>query len=372
MPRIPEEAKTGLTTAGGCRPHAKRKLPRGSEQESYATMIAGVSLILIAAILQGVFLLPMPRARQWAWEHVWLAFTLTGMLLGNWILALLVLPNPLAIFAGVPRREILILACFGLAWGAGAVLFGLAMDMLGLALGYPLIMGLNASIGTFVPLLWFDGLSMFEGRKLFISAGTLVAIAGIWACSVAGARRQSSAHRTDVASRSKFLSGLIMAIASGTLSCLPNIGLAYGTTTIQAARDLGASQAFAGDAVWLIFFTCGGVANIAYCGWLIGRRKTVRALFAPDRITNWWWSLAMGGMWIASFYLYGIGAARLGRSGGTIGWPILVSVSIAVGVLCGLGKGEWAGAPARARSLLWSGLALIVLAVLIIPLGKTQ
>ena len=335
-------------------------------------MIAGISLILISAILQGVFLLPMSRARQWAWEHVWLAFSLFGMILCNWILTLLVLPDPRAIFASVPRQEILILACFGLAWGAGAVMFGLAMDMLGLTLGYPLIMGLNASVGTFVPLLWFDGLSMFQGRKILISVGTIVAIAGIWICSVAGARRQSSAHHPDGASHSRFVSGLIIAIASGVLSCLPNIGLAYGTTTIQAARNLGASPAFAGDAVWLIFFTCGGIVNVIYCCRLISRRKSMRPLYARECISNWWWSLAMGAMWIGSFYLYGIGAAELGRSGATIGWPILVSVSIAVGVLCGLGKGEWNGAPAQARGLLWVGLALIVLAVLIIPLGKAS
>jgi L-rhamnose-H+ transport protein len=335
-------------------------------------MIAGVSLILIAAILQGVFLLPMSRARQWAWEHVWLGFSLAGMILCNWILTLLFLPNPVAIFSAVPRQEILILACFGLAWGAGAVLFGLAMDMLGLSLGYPLIMGLNASVGTFVPLLWFDGSRMFEGRKILISVGTIVAIAGICVCSVAGARRQSSAHRGDGASRSRFASGLIIAIASGILSCLPNIGLAYGTGTIETARSLGASPALAGDAVWLIFFTCGGIVNVAYCCWLITRRKSVGALFAADRVTNWGWCLAMGAMWIAAFYLYGIGAARLGQSGATIGWPILVSVSIATGVLCGLGKGEWNGAPARAKTLLWGGLALIVLAVLIIPLGKVS
>ncbi len=333
-------------------------------------MIVGVSLILIAAILQGVFLLPMSRTRDWAWEHVWLAFSLFGMLLCNWLLTLLVLPNPLAIFAVVPRREILILAGFGLAWGAGAVLFGMAMDILGLALGYPLIMGLNASVGTFVPLLWFDGASALQGRGLFVLGGTMVAIAGISACSVAGAKRQSSTGRTSRSFRPRFVSGLIMAVASGALSCLPNIGLAYGTTTIREARSLGASPTFAGDAIWLIFFTFGGLVNLAYCSLLIIRRKTLRALFAWDRVVNWYLSLAMGGMWIASFYLYGVGAARLGRSGGTIGWPILVSVSIAVGVLCGLGKGEWDGAPARAVNLLWGGLALILLAVLIIPFGK--
>lgn len=335
-------------------------------------MMVGVCLILIAAVLQGVFLLPRSRARHWAWEHVWLVFSLTGMLVCNWILTLLVLPDARAIFAGVPRREIMILACFGLAWGAGAVLFGLAMDMLGLALGYPLVMGLNASIGTFVPLLWFEGRSMFEGRRLLISLGTMVAIAGIWVCSVAGARRQFSGRQTGGAPRSRFVSGLVIAVASGILSCLPNVGLAYGTETVQVARNLGASPAFAGDAVWLIFFTFGGLVNVAYCGWLISRGNSLRALIAPDLVANWWWSFAMGAMWICSFYLYGIGAARLGRSGATVGWPILVSVSIAVGVLCGLGKGEWDGAPAQARRLLWGGLALIVLAVLIIPFGKVS
>jgi hypothetical protein len=41
-----------------------------------------------------------------------------------------------------------------------------------------------------------------------------------------------------------------------------------------------------------------------------------------------------------------------------------------VGVLCGLGKGEWKGASSKARILLWEGLALIALAVIIIPLGS--
>lgn len=332
-------------------------------------MVTGITLILIAAILQGVFLLPMSWARGWAWEHVWLVFSLSGMVLCNWFLTLLVLPHPMAIFAAVPRSEIVVLACFGLAWGAGAVLFGLAMDAIGLTLGYPLIMGLNASVGTFIPLLWFDGLSMFHGRQLLISAGTLVGIAGIWVCSVAGARRQTSS-RTHDASGSKFIAGIIMAVVSGVLSCLPNIGLAYGAATIAAATRLGSSPEFAGDAVWLIFFTCGGLVNMVYCLRLIVRRRTLRALLIRHHLMNWGWCLAMGVMWIGSFYLYGTGAARLGQSGATIGWPILVSVSIAVGVLCGIGKGEWDGAPAHARKLLWGGLALIVLAVLVIPMGK--
>jgi L-rhamnose-H+ transport protein len=262
-----------------------------------------------------------------------------------------------------------VLACFGLAWGGGAVLFGLGMDILGLTLGYPLIMGLNASVGTFVPLLWLYGGSMFAGRRLLIVAGTTVAIVGISACSIAGARRESAAHQARSVSHSRFVPGLIIAIASGFLSCLPNIGLTYGAITLRAAHNLGASAAFAGNAVWFIFFSFGGLVNVLYCCWLMIRNRNACALFGAGCVANWWWALAMGAMWIGSFYLYGIGVAQLGAGGGTIGWPILVSLSIGVGVLCGLGRGEWRDAPGNAKALLWGGLALIVLAVLIIPFG---
>jgi L-rhamnose-H+ transport protein len=334
-------------------------------------MIGGVSFVVLAAILQGVFLVPISRTRHWAWEHSWLAFSVAGMLVCNWALTLISLPSPVAIFALVPPRELVVLAGFGLAWGAGAVLFGMGMDMLGLTLGYPLIMGLNASFGTVLPLLWLYGGSIFAGRRMFIAVGTAVALAGIAACSVAGARREHNAPRAQGASPSRFFAGLIVATVSGALSCLPNIGLTYGESTLRAARSLGASSTFAANAVWLILFTFGGLVNVLYCCWLAVRHKNLRALFGEDTAANWGWALAMGVMWIGSFYFYGMGAARLGSGGATIGWPILVSVSIGVGVICGLWRGEWKQAPVNARNLLWGGMALIVLAVLIIPFGTS-
>jgi len=332
-------------------------------------MIIGIGLVIVAAILQGTFLLPMARMRDWKWEHIWLAFSLAGMILFNWILTLISLPRPALLYSAVPIRELVILAGFGLAWGCGAVLFGLGMDMLGLTLGYPLIMGLNASMGTFVPLLWLYGHSMFDGRRLLISVGTLVAIAGISACSLAGARRESAAHRARSISNSRFVPGLFIAVASGFLSCLPNIGLTFGTNTLHAAQNLGASAAFASNAVWFIFFSFGAVVNLGYCFWLMIRNQNARALISRNRVRNWYWALAMGVMWIGSFYLYGIGTAHIGPAGGTVGWPILVALSIGAGVLGGLGKGEWRDAPADAKTLLWCGLALILLSVFIIPLG---
>lgn len=333
-------------------------------------MTSGLGFAILAALCQGVFFLPTAKMRDWKWEHFWLAFAATGMILGNWILALILLPSPLAIYAAVPRQEIVTLVCFGVAWGVSAVMFGMGMDMLGMTLGYPLMMGLNASVGTVIPLLWFNGHAVLGSSGAIILGGTAVAIAGIAVCSVAGARKATAGREKHSASRSRFVTGLIVAIASGILSCLPNIGLAYATGTLHQARALGASPAFAADSVWLLFFTCGGLVNVLYCLFLTVRNGNTRALVDARHAGNWFWGLLMGAFWIASFYLYGISTARMGTAGASIAWPIFIALSIGVGVLCGFGKGEWKGASSKARVLLWEGLALIALAVVIIPLGN--
>jgi L-rhamnose-H+ transport protein len=332
-------------------------------------MIESLLLVLVAAVLQGIFLVPMGFTRQWAWEHTWLMFSVLAMLVFNWAMALVLLPSPRAIFAAVPRHELIALVLVGAAWGVGAVLFGLGMDKLGLALGYPIIMGLNAAVGTVLPLASLVGSNLWVGRGLYVVAGTAIAILGIIVSSMAGARRESRAS-TD--GKTKFVSGLTIAVAAGCLSCLPNLGMPYATNTMQAARSLGAPASLAGDAVWCLFFTFGGLVNCIYCVALMISHRNSRKLIAGDALSNYGWAGAMALMWIGSFYLYGTGASAMGSWGPAIGWPVFISLSIGVGVLCGWWRGEWRKAPVSAKHLLWQGLLLIFIAVLVIPLGRVH
>jgi L-rhamnose-H+ transport protein len=75
-------------------------------------------------------------------------------------------------------------------------------------------------------------------------------------------------------------------------------------------------------------------------------------------------------MWIGSFYLYGAGAAKLGRWGVVVGWPLFISLSIIVGNLWGLWRGEWKGAPALARQLLNQGLLVLIVAVIVVAVSN--
>jgi L-rhamnose-H+ transport protein len=327
--------------------------------------IIGLACVLGAGILQGVFLLPLEFAKQWRWEHSWLGFSTFGMLIFNWLIAWIILPHPFAIYRAVPTRDLLELALFGLGWGGGAVLFGLGMERLGLSLGYPIIMGLIASLGAFVPLLVLHPHMLLSAPGVVISAGTAAVVAGIVLCSRAGARKESvlGAHRGSLTS------GVTIAVAAGVLSSLPNVGMTVGQGVIASARAHGTSPHLAADAVWVIFFTVGFLVNAAYCVGLILHRRTANLLWSSGSTRDLALAALMGLLWICSFYSYGIGAARMGAFGPVIAWPLFIACAIGVGNLIGFWRGEWRNAPRSATALLGRGMIVLISAVALITVS---
>ena len=334
------------------------------------SLLLGFSLVLIAGFFQGTFILPMTLTRKWQWEHTWATFSLLGMIVFNWILSIIFMPNILNIYSSVPLQDTIILILFGAGWGIGAILFGLGMDRLGMALGYPIIMGLIASLGALIPLIIFFPNTLFATKGMVLLLGTALVIFGIVLCSKAGSRKQPDTETTADSSTNLFSAGLIIAILAGVLSCLPNVGMAFGTTVISRAEELGISSTFAGNAVWSLFFTVGFLVNFVYCLFLMVKRNNLNEYFSSDTTRNLGLGALMAIMWIGSFYLYGMSAAKLGKWGVVVGWPLFISLSIVVGNLWGLWKGEWKGAPKSARALLNWGLLVLIIAVIVVALSN--
>jgi L-rhamnose-H+ transport protein len=330
----------------------------------------GFLLVLLAAFLQGTFVLPMTMVKGWSWEHTWATFSLLGMLLFNWIIILLLVPNIFAVYAASPGHDLVVLALFGMGWGLGAVLFGLGMERLGMALGYPIIMGLIAGLGALIPLLVFFPQTLLTAKGLVLLAGTALVIAGIVVCSIAGSRKTPSQEKSTGSGSSVFKAGLIIAILAGVLSCLPNVGVAFAGNVINAAARLGISPSSSGNTVWALLFTLGFAVNFAYCLYLMIRRKTLGRYLTSATPRNLGLSALMAGMWVGSFYLYGAAAARLGRLGVVVGWPLFISLSIAVGNVWGLWRGEWRGSPAPSRRLLNQGLGILMMAILTLAVSN--
>jgi len=206
---------------------------------------------------------------------------------------------------------------------------------------------------------------------LVLLAGTALVIFGIVLCSTAGSRRTPSASQATGTPSNAFKIGLAIAIMAGILSCLPNVGMAFGGNVIAAAGSLGVSSASSGNTVWALLFTLGCVANLAYCLYLMIRKRTLGQYWNRETPRNLALSAGMALMWIGSFYLYGAGAARLGRWGAVAGWPLFISLSIIMGNLWGLWRGEWQGAPALARRLLNQGLLVLIVAVITVALSNS-
>jgi multidrug transporter EmrE-like cation transporter len=57
-----------------------------------------------------------------------------------------------AVYAALPASVFVAPLAFGAGWGIAQVLFGLSIARLGMALGYAIIVGLGALLGTLVPL----------------------------------------------------------------------------------------------------------------------------------------------------------------------------------------------------------------------------
>ena len=333
-------------------------------------LMSGFLLVIIAGLFQGTFILPMTMTKGWKWEHIWGTFSLMGMLVFNWILTLIFIPHVFAIYGSVPTTDIIILILFGTGWGIGAILFGLGMDKLGMALGYPIIMGLIASLGALIPMIIFFPAFLVTARGFVLLVGTAIVIIGIVICSKAAAGKQTKNDASNVGKSAGLSAGLAIAIFAGILSCFPNVGMAFGTHMIERAKEMGISATFAGNIVWSLFFTMGFIVNFGYCLTLIIKNRNIKDMMAFKPFKNLGFGIAMALMWIGSFYLYGMTAAKLGRWGVVVGWPLFISLSIVIGNLWGIWRGEWKNAPSQARSLLNKGLMVLVIAVVVIALSN--
>jgi L-rhamnose-H+ transport protein len=149
----------------------------------------------------------------------------------------------------------------------------------------------------------------------------------------------------------------------------PNVGMNYVDAMKAAAVWHGASEDLAGNAAWALLFTAGFAVNFVYCVGLMLRRNNFRELGA-EFPRNARLVALMALMWIGSFYLYGLGAARLGRWGGIVGWPLFISVAIVVGNLWGLIRSEWSSAPVAARRRLTLGMSVLLLAVVLFGISS--
>lgn len=329
-------------------------------------LIGSIALVLAGGILNGSFVAPIKKTAGWRWENAWLVYTISGLLVIPWIAAWITVPQLGQVFAEAPPDVIWRVLWLGFGWGVGSVLFGLGVDRMGLAVGYGLILGLIAPIGTFLPLLVLspERLQTQEGRALML--GTAIVIGGIVLCAMAGRIRE---RNSGVPPKSAFGLGLLICVLAGIFSPFLNFAFVFGDALTQTAARLGATPGNAPVPVWALTLTGGTVTNAGYAIWLLNRNRSWAA-FSSGPSMHWFWASLMGLLCYGSFLVYGYGATGLGRLGGIVGWPLFMSAALITSNLLGALSGEWKGAPRKAWNLSLAGIGVLIVAIVVIALGR--
>ncbi|MCD6393733.1 MAG: DUF4838 domain-containing protein [Planctomycetes bacterium] len=331
----------------------------------------GILILLAAGISDGSFYLPTKYTKKWQWEHTWLIFSFSSMIVINWLYTFIFIPDVFEIFAAISTTQLVILIILGALWGVGAILFGTANHLLGMALAYPLGLGMVACCGTLVPLLIFYPEKILTMTGLIVFAGIAILVFGVIVSSRAFKCKEDAAAETETGKRSvPLVVGLLVAIFAGVFSAFINIGFSYGEVVKVQAMELGVKEIFAGNALWSLFFTVAFVINAIYCLILMVKNNTLKDFWNPHIVRNLGMGSAMGALFMTAIYIYGIGATCLGEGGSVPGWIIFMSVDITTGNIWGLVTGEWQAAPKRARRLLTVGTIIILIAVAIVSVSE--
>ena len=325
----------------------------------------------------GSFYVPFGHVKRWPWEIYWLMMGVVAWVFMPVLAAWPTVPDLPAILLHSPVRSLVLAYAFGAMWGVGAVTFGLSMRYLGISLGMAVVVGLCAAFGTLVPPLvngQFGQLAATHAGQTVLS-GVAICLVGIAVCGRAGIRKErelTAEQKQKSVKEFALVKGFVVATVSGVMSAGMVYGIHAGKPIARLAVDLGTAHVYQNNPVFVVVMAGGFTVNSIFCLILSLRNRSIRQRAAGHGVPF-------------------PGQLRLGDARGhPLVWPILL-LRHGYGKngrirLCrlvdpdGLGHriqhalGSWTEGMerrcARTLSLVWCGIALLILSATVIGAGS--
>ena len=347
-----------------------------------ANPFLGVLFHSIGAFSSASCYTPQKRTTLWAWEVYWITTASFAWLILPIVGAFLTIPDYLDVLSACPTDVMLRSLALGIIYGVGGLTFGLGIRYIGFSLNYAIAIGISAGLGTLFPLIWHpnkgfvweivDKFSTVPGQ--IVLAGILISLGGIAVCGWAGVLRERTGG--DSPSQYTFKVGVPLAVVAGTLSAVFNFALLAGEPLADAAAVAGASDLLKMNAIYP--FSNGGafITNFTWCVFLIVRNRTGgQFLQLPEKGIGtlgfyYLMGLLSGAFWYFQFFFYGMGHHHMGGAYGFTSWALHMAMLILFSNVYGWLFREWEGAGTRPRRVLHLGMAVIVVATLIITCGN--
>jgi len=347
-----------------------------------ANPLIGIVYHWLGGLSSASFYVPFRGVKGWSWEIYWLSGGIFSWLLAPWFFASLQTADLLGVLGAAPAPVIWWPVVFGVLWGFGGLGYGLTMRYLGLSLGMAVVLGLCTVFGTLIPPI-FHGelhsklLDPLSGRIILL--GVAMTLAGIVVVALAGARKDASlsqAQKTAAIVEFDFRKGLAVAIFAGVMSACFAFGLDAGAPIKALSAAAGTGPLWTGLPVLCLVMFGGLITNAVWCAWLIVRNRSAGQWAGASadgtptpRLRNWLLCAVAGVAWYFQFFFYTMGESQMGRFGFS-SWTLHMASIIIFGTVWGFAFREWKDAAPRLRLSVWSGVALLVAATIVIGYGN--
>jgi L-rhamnose-H+ transport protein len=329
-------------------------------------MLAGLS-----GVMNGSFTVPMRFLGRWEWENVWAIFITVSCLLMPAAIISAVAPHSWSVLAHAPGPAIRVALLAGFAWGFGAIMFGQSVSAIGISLANTLVLAISSALGSFLPLLLLDRHKLTQPTGRMILTGVATEVLAILLCGWAGRLREKaagvSADRGDLVGQPRSVGvALLLATGAGVFSAVFNTGFTMAQPIAAYGRASGLSQFSSTNLIWLLMMGAGLLPNIGFCIHLFRKNRSLAGFAKPGSARLYFLSALMALLWGGSIFVYGAAAPRLGTLGTAIGWPLSLATGLVLANVIGLALGEWRQAPRKARSWMYTGIVVLVVAILVL------
>ncbi len=333
-------------------------------------IIFAILLIAIGAFSSGSFSIPMSKTKGWSWEHSWLAYSLFAYVVVPFVLSFIICPGYFSVLASQSPTTLWIIFLLGAIYGVANLFFGLSLKFLGLALGFSISLGLMMVLGTIIP-------PMIDGRLISMLAtdggvwmivGLVVAVIGVLISCYAGWLKEKSCGGGENPDYN-FRKGILAAIFVGVAGSAQSIGIEQGNDIGAALVGAGAAPLFQIVPVYVVLYAGSFLVTLLWCLGVTIKEGSVKKYLCSGgqfKLTaNYLYCALAGFLWFFCYIFYSMGRNQMGQYT-FIAWGILMSFTIACATIWGVARGEWRGVESKIKGFMYLGLAVLIVASVII------
>ena len=334
-------------------------------------MTLGIITAIVAGIMLGLYALPEKYAKDFEFENTWGLMFFINMLIVPVIAGFILVNDFSGILGSLSNDVLFAMAIASLAWGIGVMLWGKAINYIGLSLGFSIFIGTVILVGSLLPFI-VDGLPP-TNAFLTILGGIFVVLIGVIANGRAGMTRQKDEEEaaTTSSSASAMSTGILIAVGGGLLATGFSYANAAGRPAIHAASQAaGNPEWVTAVVVMFVIYVAGALFVMPYFLYQLTKKDLWGKFKTPALGKNVMLTALMAVLNFAASVTFAYAAFQLGKAGNTVGYAIFNTVCVAVAILTGLSTGEWTKASGKAKNFLYIGLAAMVLGVVIIAVGN--